>query len=262
MGYVKSVVLLLAMILIGFYAFFLSIFALALSPIFPRLRYLSNQFFIVPFGIFARWWVGVKLVVLNAKNCRVRPAVLVGNHQTGLDLAIISRGAPGPLLIVAKRELKNIPIFGWFFWMAGNILIDRSNPRAARKQLEDARKLLREKNLNLAIFPEGTRSRDQQMLPFKKGAFHLAVSMGLPIVPVVCSNLKGKAIWEKADLGGGHVVLSILDPIATEGMTMDQIDALMVNVRQQMIQEFTRISELATAYDERALKPKDESCCS
>jgi 1-acyl-sn-glycerol-3-phosphate acyltransferase len=262
MGYLKSVALLLAMILIGFYAFTLGVFALALTPVFPRLRYRSNQFFIVPFGVFARWCVGVKLVVLNAKTCAVRPAVLVGNHQTGLDLAIISKGAPGPILIVAKRELKNIPIFGWFFWMAGNILIDRSNPRSARRQLEDARKLLRDKNLNLAVFPEGTRSRDQQMLPFKKGAFHIAVTMGLPIVPIVCSSLKGKAIWEKADLGGGFVVLSILDPIPTEGMAMDQIDALMVRVRQQMMQEFTRITELATAYDERTLKPKDESCCS
>ena len=191
----------------------------------------------------------IKLVILNKERTSLhRPAILIGNHQTGLDFAIISQACPGGMLIVAKRELLKIPVFGWFFAIAGNVLIDRSNPRAAKKQMDDARELLNRMNLTLAVFPEGTRSKTQEILPFKKGAFHMAVSMGLPIVPIVCSSLKGKAIWETAKLSGGHVVVSVLPPIETKGVTIEQIDSFRDNVRQLMIEEFKRITELAKSY--------------
>ena len=251
MGQIKSLLLGLAMIFLGLIAFILSLFTLALSPIWPKLRYHSNQFFIFPFSRFACALIGVKLVVLNKENGeKYRPSILVGNHQTGLDFAIISRACPSGMLIVAKRELKYIPIFGWFFSIAGNLLIDRSNPRGAKKQMEDARTLLKEQSLTLAVFPEGTRSRTQEILPFKKGAFHLAVSMGFPIVPIVCSNLKGKAIWEKSDLKGGYVVVSVLEPIDTQNIKLAELDAFRTQVRDKMVAEYQRITLLAASYDQ------------
>jgi 1-acyl-sn-glycerol-3-phosphate acyltransferase len=216
----------------------------------------------LPFGYFARWLVGIKLVILNGQRVEDnRPVVLVGNHQTGLDFAIISRACPGGSLIVAKRELIRIPIFGWFFWIAGNLLIDRSDPKSAKKQLDGASHLLKKYSLNLAIFPEGTRSRTNAILPFKKGAFYLAVSTGLPIIPIVCSSLKGKGIWEKGELSGGHVVVSALEAISTLGVQSHEVDALIERIRNLMIAEFERVTELARAYDERFQK-KVDSCCS
>jgi 1-acyl-sn-glycerol-3-phosphate acyltransferase len=262
MGRVKAYTILIAMFVLGFIAFVMSVFALILSPIAPKLRYQANQFFLRPFGKFVRWLVGIKLIILNKDRVSVaRPCVLVGNHQSALDFAIISQACPGGMIIVAKRELKFIPIFGWYFQIAGNLLIDRSNPRTAKSQLEAARALIKRENLNLAIFPEGTRSRNQEMLPFKKGAFHVAVSMGFPIVPVVCSSLSGKAVWEKKDLKGGHVVVSVMEAIPTLGISGDRIDALRDEVRNLMVVEFARISELASAYDERGTGKKSESCC-
>jgi 1-acyl-sn-glycerol-3-phosphate acyltransferase len=254
-------VLALAMVIIGLIAFILACGALLVSPVFPKLRYSANLFFTVPFSWFTRKLVGIKLVILNRENGRIhRPCIMVGNHQTGLDFALISQGCPGGMIIVAKRELIRIPIFGWFFALAGNLLIDRSNPRAAKKQMDDARELLQKQKINLAVFPEGTRSRTQEMLPFKKGAFHVAVSMGFPIVPIVSSNLKGKAIWETGQLGGGYVVVSVLEPIETKGIELHQIDAFRNEVRNKMVAEYARITELAKSYDE-GIKERDESCC-
>jgi 1-acyl-sn-glycerol-3-phosphate acyltransferase len=261
MGSVKAAIILLATMMIGFFAFILSLLTLVVSPIAPKLRFLSNQFFLIPFGMFVRALVGIKVVILHKQRVSEnRPAVLIGNHQTALDFAVISHACPGGMIIVAKRELKFIPIFGWFFWIAGNLLIDRSNPRSAKKQLDGARTILKEKNLNLAIFPEGTRSRNQEILPFKKGAFHIAVSLGFPILPVVCSNLKGKAIWEKKELAGGYAVISVMEPISTAGVTSEQLEDLMKSIREKMIVEFDRVNALAKDYDQRKSSQK-ESCC-
>jgi 1-acyl-sn-glycerol-3-phosphate acyltransferase len=262
MGHIKAYTILLAMFVIGLIAFVMAVIALILSPIAPKLRFQANQFFLWPFGKFTRWLVGIKLIILNKNRVSAtRPCILVGNHQSALDFAIISQACPGGMVIVAKRELKHIPIFGWYFQIAGNLLIDRANPRAAKTQLEAARARIKRENLNLAIFPEGTRSRNQEILPFKKGAFHLAVSMGFPILPVVCSSLKGKAVWEKKDLKGGHVVVSVMDPIPTLGISGDRIDALRDEIRSLMVAEYARINVLATAYDERGTGKKTDSCC-
>ena len=262
MGHVKAVLLGLAMVTFGLIAFLMSVVTLILSPVAPNLRYQSNQFFLKPFSKFARALIGIKLVILNKdRTDKLRPVVMVGNHQTGLDFAIISQACPGGIVVVAKRELKNIPIFGWFFMIAGNLLIDRSNPKAAKKQMDDARTLLVEKRLNLAVFPEGTRSRTQEFLPFKKGAFNVAISMGLPIIPIVCSSLKGKAVWETADLKGGHVVVSVLDAIETKGIKPEDVDVFRDRIRNLMIVEFTRITALAKSYDEKLSVPA-KSCCS
>jgi 1-acyl-sn-glycerol-3-phosphate acyltransferase len=159
-----------------------------------------------------------------------------------------------------ETRIKIHSHFWLVFWIAGNLLIDRSNPRSAKKQLDGARTILKEKNLNLAIFPEGTRSRNQEILPFKKGAFHIAVSLGFPILPVVCSNLKGKAIWEKKELAGGYAVISVMEPISTAGVTSEQLEDLMKSIREKMIVEFDRVNALAKDYDQRKSSQK-ESCC-
>jgi 1-acyl-sn-glycerol-3-phosphate acyltransferase len=252
MGFLKAVLLAIGLLVFGWFGFLASLLALFLAPAFPRLRFYSNSFFLEPFGWFARTVVGVKLTVLNRERIHaVRPAIFVGNHQSGLDLAVIGACCPARSVIVGKKELKAIPLFGWFFWIAGNLLIDRANKSSAKSEIEQVRKRLSDQNLNLAIFPEGTRSKTGEILPFKRGAFYLAVSTGYPILPVVCSNLQGKGIWERFQLKGGNVVISVLPPMETKGLNLSDLRAFSDQVRNLMIEEYQRVSALAEELDLR-----------
>jgi 1-acyl-sn-glycerol-3-phosphate acyltransferase len=194
----------------------------------------------------------VKLSFLNRERAfSLRPAIIIGNHQSGLDLAFISQACPSQVVIVGKREIARIPIFGWFFALAGNLLINRADKSGSKAQIDGVRQQLKDHDLNLAIFPEGTRSKTGEILPFKRGAFYLAVSTGYPVIPVVCSNLKGKALWETLDLKGGNVVISVLPPIETQGLNLSDLAGFSERVRQAMVEEYDRVTELANQLDLR-----------
>jgi 1-acyl-sn-glycerol-3-phosphate acyltransferase len=246
MGFLKAVLLALGLVFFGFFGFLVGLVLLLLSPIIPGARYWANSFFLKPFGFFARTLVGIRLEVLNPERIHsARPAIFIGNHQSGLDLAIIGSTCPARSVIVGKKEIKSIPVFGWFFWIAGNLLIDRADKANAKGQIEKVRQELGKNQLNLAIFPEGTRSKTGEILPFKRGAFYLAASTGYPIIPVVCSNLKGKAIWERFELSGGKVVISVMPPIETQGIPFSELMQFSEQVRGAMIQEYDRVTVLA-----------------
>ncbi len=239
MGYFKAGVLALAMVLIGLYAWVRSYFVRPSTDL--------NFLFIDPFSKFARWFVGIKLEVIHPERAHLhRPCIMVGNHQTGLDFAIISQVCPKGMVIVAKKELKNIPIFGSFFVKAGNLMIDRAKSVEAKNKLKEVRNILISSNKNLAIFPEGTRHRrrpnEPGILPLKNGAFEIAILSQLPIVPVVCSNLSQFAIWEKGRLKPGVARVSILEPIQTEGLSLNNLPELKAKIYQSMLLEFEKIS--------------------
>jgi 1-acyl-sn-glycerol-3-phosphate acyltransferase len=262
MGYLKGFILLIALFFFALIAFLASLIALIYEPISPGLKNRLNSVFLVPFGIFARWLVGVKLVVLNEERLHLhRPMIFFGNHQSGMDLAVIGSVCTDGAVIVGKKEIQNIPLFGWFWKIAGNLLINRSKTAEAKAQIDGIRNTLIAKNLNLAIFPEGTRSKSGEMLPFKKGVFYMAASTGLPLVPVVCSKLKGKAVWENFELSGGHIVISVLEPIYDAKLHSENLDAFREEVRGKMVAEYDRINALAEEYDRNPSKKKAESCC-
>ena len=219
----------------------------------PALRYRLNEVFIRPFSLYARALVGLKLVIDPDQKASIpRPAVMIGNHQSGLDFALISQACPQGVLIVGKRELLRIPLFGWFFWLSGNLLIDRNDRAGSLARLSAVKERLVRHRLNLAIFPEGTRSKTGEFLPFKKGAFQIAAQSGLPIVPVVCSSLKGKGIWEKFELAGGHVVVSILPAVDTRDWKGKDLGPLIASVHARMVEEFQRVNERASELDAKA----------
>ena len=241
MGFLKALILFLGLLGIGFYAMIVALFRYGD----PKL----NQIFTKPFGKFAQAIVGIKLQILNEDRLQLaRPAVVIGNHQTGLDLGLISWACPEGSVIVAKKQIKSIPIFGWFFGAAGNLYIDRSKPIEAKRQMTEMIETLKKKNLNLAIFPEGTRNRGAPgMLPFKKGAFHLAVNTGFPLIPVVCSSLKGKAIWEDFELSGGKVLISVLEPMQTAHLKPNEVFEFQSKVHALMLAEFHRLNAIIEA---------------
>src|SRR5690606_10645483 len=117
-----------------------------------------------------------------------RPCVFVVNHQSTFDVPILSSIFPEETVLVAKKELRKIPLFGWLYAATGNILIDRGHNARAVQRLREAQEAIRDRGVSVWIFPEGTRGRvSGELLPFKRGAFHLAIGTGVPIVPVVVS---------------------------------------------------------------------------
>lgn len=109
--------------------------------------------------------------------------VFMSNHRSLMDIPILNCVIPQSLRMIAKAELFRIPFFGEAMRKSGVVAINRSNKKQAIAQLEDAKKRLQE-GISIWVSPEGTRSQTKEMGPFKKGGFHVAMSLGVPIVPV------------------------------------------------------------------------------
>jgi lysophosphatidate acyltransferase len=124
--------------------------------------------------------------ILNAK----RPYVILLNHQTELDILLLGCIWPKHCSVTAKKSLRNVPVLGWFMTLSGAVFIDRADRSQAVKAFEGAAKTMKDLGQSVLIFPEGTRSYsvEPMLLPFKKGAFHLAVQAGVDILPVVAEN--------------------------------------------------------------------------
>lgn len=135
---------------------------------------------------------GITFEVIDPKHHleTVRPAVFIGNHQTELDVLMLGCMFPKYCSVTAKKSLKKVPFLGWYMALSGTVFIDRKNSKDAREAMAGAASEIQKRKQSVYIFPEGTRSyaKDPELLPFKKGAFHLAVQAGVPIVPVVVAN--------------------------------------------------------------------------
>jgi len=141
-------------------------------------------------GRVMAWWGrafvrsgGWKLRVEGMENLPSGGAVLVANHQSIVDIPMLLSAFPRPVRFLAKRELGEIPLFGKAMAAAGNLFIDREDPRDAVRMLREAGMRLRDGRL-VVVFPEGTRSGDGSIGEFRPGAFYLAQKSGAPVVPV------------------------------------------------------------------------------
>lgn len=153
-----------------------------------------------------------------------RPYVVVSNHESYADIFLISH-LPWEMKWMSKQTMFNIPCFGWMMRMAGDIRLVREDKRSAANALAAARDRLA-KRVSVMIFPEGTRSRDGALLPFKNGAFKLAIETGAPILPLVVAGSrscmqKGTFRFQRA-----RAWVKVLEPIPTTGMTADDVPAL------------------------------------
>lgn len=131
---------------------------------------------------------GVKLVVEGQEKVpQGQPVIFMGNHQSNFDIPALFVATPSRFAWIAKEELFRIPVFGQALRRAGYIPLDRSDGRRARKSLDNAAVRIRN-GASVVIFPEGTRSKDGKLLPFKKGGFLLAAKAGVPVVPFVING--------------------------------------------------------------------------
>ena len=140
------------------------------------------------------------------------PVIFFANHTSLLDPPLIISTLPDHPVFIAKKELARVPVLGQAIWLAGFILIDRGHPRNAYASLQNATRRIRE-GQSVAIFPEGTRSRDGSLQPFKRGSFHLALEAGVPLVPLAIRG--GREILPKGSwrTKGGPYVLTVGAPL-------------------------------------------------
>ena len=150
---------------------------------------------------------GIRFPIINAEHLTTRPAVFIGNHQTELDVLMLGSIFPPYCSVTAKSSLARVPVLGWFMTLSGTVFIDRADRGKAMTAFESAAKHMKEGRQSVFIFPEGTRSyaKGPEMLPFKKGAFHLAVKAGVPIVPVVTANYAGVLDTSRRIFTAGNV---------------------------------------------------------
>lgn len=192
--------------------------------------------------------IGVTLVYRDSSEVDTQQSyVFIGNHQNNYDLLTISQGARKGVVTVGKKSLKWVPIFGLIYWLSGNIMIDRKNSGKAHGTLSLTGEKMRERNLSVWMFPEGTRSRGKGLLPFKTGAFRLALSQNKDIVPVVCSELDNGKIklnrWNN-----GVVIVESLGPVKLDHsksakQAAKQFQTIMQNAFKRLSQEAASLSK-------------------
>lgn len=181
---------------------------------------------------------GTTLVTYDRDRLQEKtPYLYMSNHLSIFDIPVLFGAIPPPLRMVAKSELLKIPVFGKALEDSGFIVIDRANPKKAIAQLEKAKEHLRN-GISVWIAPEGTRKRDPtlDMLPFKKGGFHTAVSLEIPIVPVWVEGTE-RVMNAESQLARPNQTVSVTfgDPISTKGLKASDISSLMKQVRSAML---------------------------
>lgn len=175
---------------------------------------------------------GVRLEVEGQEHLWAsRPAVFVFNHQSQLDVMVVAALLRRDFTGVAKKELAKDPTFAALGWLAHVAYVDRTDAVAAREALAPALESL-SAGTSLVIAPEGTRSPTPTPLPFKKGAFHLAMQAGVPIVPIVIRNAGEVMPARSVLLSPGTVQVRVLAPIATGDWTTDNLDAQVSHVER------------------------------
>lgn len=173
-----------------------------------------------------------------------RPAVFIFNHMGLIDAIVAMKLIQGGFTGVAKAETRNWPLFGRLFQLADVAFVDRagSDPEAARRALEPAVDKLRS-GISLALAPEGTRSPTPTPGRFKKGAFHMAMQAGVPLVPIVLHN-SGEVMWRKdVAMRPGTIRVDVLEPIETTTWAVEDLDEHVASVRNLFLETLDGVGD-------------------
>ncbi len=154
------------------------------------------------------------------------------NHKSNFDIIVISATSSRKIRFVAKKSLFKVPYFGQVLKYTGMFSIDRENLPSAIKTLSNAAERLKGGDLSVVVFPEGTRSKDGKLLPFKKGPFYLAIDSGVPIIPVTINGTENIMLSKSWKINRGKVSVIYGKPIETNNLTDDDIPELMIKVKE------------------------------
>ncbi|XP_075986565.1 1-acyl-sn-glycerol-3-phosphate acyltransferase alpha-like [Anticarsia gemmatalis] len=190
--------------------------------------------------------IEVKWVLRNGKVLTEdRGAVVVSNHQSSIDILGMFNiwHVADKVAAIARKEIFYVWPFGLAAYLAGVVFIDRNNSKDAYKQLKITSEVMIKNKTKIWLFPEGTRNKDfTKLLPFKKGAFNIAVAAQVPIIPVVFSPYyfinRKKFIFNK-----GHAIIQCLEPVPTVGLSMDDVPELIIKVRNTMDAAYKELSK-------------------
>jgi 1-acyl-sn-glycerol-3-phosphate acyltransferase len=165
---------------------------------------------------------------------RYRPCVIVANHQSFADVITFGSIFPRRTVSAGKREIGRIPVFGWFYRLSGNLIIDREHARAAHDSLAAAARAMRQEDLSVWFMPEGHRNPGPVLLPFKSGAFRLALAAGVPILPIVAAPLARIVDMNRRRARPGRLDVRVLEPVSTDGLQSRDLPELAARVRAAM----------------------------
>ncbi|XP_064262130.1 clumping factor B-like isoform X1 [Passer domesticus] len=168
--------------------------------------------------------------------------MVVSNHQSSLDLLGMMEVLPDRCVPIAKRELLYMGAVGVVCWLGGIIFIDRKRTHDAISVMAEAAHTMLSQDVRVWVFPEGTRNHSGSMLPFKRGAFHLAVQAQVPVVPIVISSYQHFYSKRERRFTAGHCVIQVLPPLPTRGLGPADVPALTECVRAAMLRAFEALS--------------------
>jgi len=181
------------------------------------------------FGYGVTRLLGIRVEIEGRENFAKVPesGVVISNHQNNYDIFVIGQMTPKRCVSLGKKAIRLVPFFGQIYWLAGNILINRTNKKSAMKTMAAAGRQMINKHLKVWIMPEGTRSRGRGLLPFKKGAFHIANQNDLCIIPVILSSYQLHIDTKKWN--AGTVKVRVLPPVDVPALKKAHTEGDFVN---------------------------------
>ncbi|MBN8218411.1 MAG: 1-acyl-sn-glycerol-3-phosphate acyltransferase [Spirochaetes bacterium] len=197
----------------------------------------NNRVFSRLYGYLARWFLGLRVEVSGEERLtECQPCIYVANHQSSLDLTTFARVYPRKTVLIGKKELAYIPFIGQLYALFGNIFIDRKSTGSGVMGIDQAVNALTVRGDSIFMFPEGTRNlAGRGLLPFKKGAFYMAIEAQVPIIPVVCSSLNPLINFKKRYARSGRLMIRVLPPIHTRGKSMRHLMEIVDETRNAML---------------------------
>ncbi len=227
MDLLRSILILLAM---GFYTMVLGTLVI-LSSFFSSKGAIPNS--------ITRLWARLILLTSRARvevqgQGNIQPGqsvVFMANHVSYFDVPALMAKLPGQIRFLARKELLKVPIFGRALSRSRHIIVDHSHPRKTLRDMGRALQMLRQ-GKSILVFPEGARSFDGRLQPFKKGGFALAIKSGVPIIPISIRGSRDVLPRGGWRIEPGRIRIVVEKPIATEGYTRKDRDILMERVRE------------------------------
>jgi 1-acyl-sn-glycerol-3-phosphate acyltransferase len=195
-------------------------------------------------GKVALWANRVKVKVEGMEHLKEEgPYVFMSNHQGSYDIFALLGHLPFQFKWLAKKELFSIPFFGWTMAVAGYISIDREGTRETVEAMNKAAERIRD-GMSVVIFPEGSRSQDGTVQPFKKGGFTLAIKAKVPIVPLALTGSREIMPKDRLTATSGEIRIRMGQPIETAHYSIKNRKDLMEKVRAVILKNFRSISEV------------------
>ncbi len=184
------------------------------------------------------WISGINLNITGLDNFdHNKTYVYVSNHSSQYDIMTLQKSVPNRMSIVFKKELAKIPLFGWQLYLGPYVMIDRSKADRAMKSIDEAKKLMKEKNVSILVFAEGTRSKTGEIQDFKRGAFRMASAVGYPIIPVSISGSNKIMPKGTFKLKPGTIHVHYDKPISTENIKSRQDEINLMNQVRDVVVE-------------------------